>query len=290
MSKFLINEPPLQVLPSLAKEIGLNEAIILQQIHYWLNYAKVEHEGKMWVYKTYERWQEQDFPFWSVDTIKRAIANLRKKELLLVAKLDSNAFNRVNHYTINYEKLEEISKKEPQTPVNPDKGKMPQSEVAKSYPSRGNLPQSDSSNLLYDLGAKCHDVKENTKENIKENKKETTSDVVDSSFNDFYLEAQSRLKTAGVIPVMASYNESYFQPEIYKFCAWFAERNLNSNQRLYKLVEWFSKFSLEERRKFYLTEEDSKPSYKQFEQPQPQEQMSVEEQREAFLKVFGDKK
>ena len=32
----LISEPPLQVLPSLAVKIGLNEAIVLQQIHYWL--------------------------------------------------------------------------------------------------------------------------------------------------------------------------------------------------------------------------------------------------------------
>ena len=36
-SKLLIDEPPLQVLPSLALKIGLNEAIILQQVHYWLN-------------------------------------------------------------------------------------------------------------------------------------------------------------------------------------------------------------------------------------------------------------
>ena len=35
MSKLLINEHPLQVLPSLATKIGLNEAIVLQQIHYW---------------------------------------------------------------------------------------------------------------------------------------------------------------------------------------------------------------------------------------------------------------
>ena len=37
MSRLLINEPPLIVLPSLAKEIGLNEAIIVQQIQYWLS-------------------------------------------------------------------------------------------------------------------------------------------------------------------------------------------------------------------------------------------------------------
>lgn len=37
MSKLLINEPPLQVLPSFAQNIGLHEVIILQQVHYWVD-------------------------------------------------------------------------------------------------------------------------------------------------------------------------------------------------------------------------------------------------------------
>ena len=37
MSNLLIHEEPLLVLPGLASRIGLNEAIFLQQIHYWLN-------------------------------------------------------------------------------------------------------------------------------------------------------------------------------------------------------------------------------------------------------------
>src|SRR5699024_5856084 len=97
MSNLLINEPPLQVLPSLAKAIGLNEAIMLQQVHYWLHHAKVKHDGRMWIYKTLDQWHEQDFSFWSLDTIKRTISNLRKMKLLLVEKLSSNSFNRVNH-------------------------------------------------------------------------------------------------------------------------------------------------------------------------------------------------
>ena len=59
----LISEPPLQVLPSLAKKIGLNEAIVLQQLHYWLDPKRNKnlHENLHWVYNTYEQWQKQ-FP------------------------------------------------------------------------------------------------------------------------------------------------------------------------------------------------------------------------------------
>ncbi|HDE3362621.1 TPA: DnaD domain protein, partial [Staphylococcus aureus] len=40
MNKLLIDDYPIQVLPKLAELIGLNEAIVLQQIHYWLNNSK----------------------------------------------------------------------------------------------------------------------------------------------------------------------------------------------------------------------------------------------------------
>ncbi len=46
-SSLLIEESPLQVLPSLAKAIGLNEAIFAQQLHYWLRgKSGKEHDGK----------------------------------------------------------------------------------------------------------------------------------------------------------------------------------------------------------------------------------------------------
>ena len=56
MNKLLISEQPLQVLPGLAAKIGLNEAIFLQQLHYWLVKSKHEHDELRWVYNTYEEW------------------------------------------------------------------------------------------------------------------------------------------------------------------------------------------------------------------------------------------
>ncbi|MDQ1000403.1 hypothetical protein QFZ28_000803 [Neobacillus niacini] len=40
MSTLLINEAPLMIVPSLAVKIGMNEAVVLQQIHYWLSISK----------------------------------------------------------------------------------------------------------------------------------------------------------------------------------------------------------------------------------------------------------
>ena len=105
MSKLLINEPPLQVLPSLAKAIGLNEAIFLQQVHYWLQGTKHRHEGKPWVYNTYEGWQEQ-FPFWSVSTIRRTVASLCKQGLIhTTSEYNKVGIDNTLWYTVDYDCL-----------------------------------------------------------------------------------------------------------------------------------------------------------------------------------------
>lgn len=108
-SQLLINEPPLQVLPTLALKIGLNEAIILQQVHYWLNphINKKCIEGRYWVYNSCESWQQQ-FKFWSKNTIKRAIASLQHQKLLIVGNFNHDKFNRSKWYSINYEQLQNI--------------------------------------------------------------------------------------------------------------------------------------------------------------------------------------
>ena len=55
----LFNFRPLVINPQLAERIGLNEAIVLQQLKYWLNETEsgVEHDGRRWVYNTMEQWQ-----------------------------------------------------------------------------------------------------------------------------------------------------------------------------------------------------------------------------------------
>lgn len=108
MSKLLISEPPLQVLPSLAMAIGLNEAIFLQQLHYWLVTSPHKKEDYNWVYNSYEKWHSQ-FPFWSIKTIQRIIWKLEKEEYLISNNFNSLKIDRTKWYTINYSKLETIN-------------------------------------------------------------------------------------------------------------------------------------------------------------------------------------
>ncbi|RDF03409.1 replication protein RepO [Aggregatibacter aphrophilus] len=109
MSKLLINEQPLQVIPSLAKAIGLNEAIFLQQLHYFLRISKNRADGRSWVYNTIKDWQAE-FSFWSLKTVQRTIENLEKMGLILSTdKFNKMKMDKTKWYSIDYEKLSEIS-------------------------------------------------------------------------------------------------------------------------------------------------------------------------------------
>lgn len=107
MSSLLIQEPPLQVLPSLANEIGLNEAIMLQQVHYW---GLKKEDG--WTYQSVKDWAEQ-FPFWSERTIERTISSLKKTGLLQIEQRGGQM--RTNHYRVNYDSIPPFCRFEPAT-------------------------------------------------------------------------------------------------------------------------------------------------------------------------------
>ncbi|EJD87841.1 DnaD domain protein [Staphylococcus epidermidis NIHLM061] len=105
MSNLLIDDYPILVLPTLASELGLNEAIVLQQMHYWLKKSNHNYDGRRWIYNSFPEWQKH-FPFWSVMTIKRAVYSLEKQNLLYVGNYNKAKFDKTKWYSINYEKLE----------------------------------------------------------------------------------------------------------------------------------------------------------------------------------------
>lgn len=111
-NSLLLNEPPILIQPSLAKVVGLNEAIVLQQLHYWLQKSTNERDGRRWVYNTTKDWAEQ-FPFWSEDTIKRIMRGLRDQGIVVTATYNQMAIDRTLWYSVDYEKLDAIVRNRP---------------------------------------------------------------------------------------------------------------------------------------------------------------------------------
>lgn len=100
-ANLLIQEPPLQVLPSLAEEIGLERALILQQLYYLLldkNNGR-EVKGRKWIYNTYEEWQKTYFRFWSAITIKRYFIDMERKGYIVSCQPEGK-MNRRKYYRL----------------------------------------------------------------------------------------------------------------------------------------------------------------------------------------------
>lgn len=112
MSMYLFDEQPILANKALARELGLNEALVLQQINYWIEINKKSgnnyHDGKYWTYNSIRAWQEKDFDYLSVDTVKRTFSKLEKAGYLLVGNYNKDPRDKTKWYTINDNKLEEL--------------------------------------------------------------------------------------------------------------------------------------------------------------------------------------
>ena len=107
MSKWLFDSHPIVVDRELAKAFGLNEAIVLQQLNYWLNGKSAKLiNGRKWIYNSYKQWQKDNFPFWSLATVRRAIENCEKKGLIITDNFNKAGFDKTKWYSIDYEMVD----------------------------------------------------------------------------------------------------------------------------------------------------------------------------------------
>lgn len=163
----LLKVKPLVVSPELASRIGLNEAIVLQQICYWLEdtTSGVEYDGKRWVYNTIEEWTEQ-FPFWSEKTVKRALTSLKSRGLIYVEQLKKTQHDRTNYYAINHA-----------NPLLTDGDKMTPSTRSNCPVRKGQSVPMDKVNMSPSIGSTWPDLTENTTENTTEITTESSCQV-----------------------------------------------------------------------------------------------------------------
>ncbi|MBW4617451.1 MAG: hypothetical protein KME21_30405 [Desmonostoc vinosum HA7617-LM4] len=108
-SKLITPESPLLVPPLLASEIGLEEAVILQQIHYYCQISKhIKADGRRWFWKTLNDWG-QTLPFLKISAIRRAIANLKDNfKLIDVCRHSEKTWYQANWFTVNVENVQAL--------------------------------------------------------------------------------------------------------------------------------------------------------------------------------------
>lgn len=107
-SRLLYDDCPLIFNPQLAKLIGLDSAILIHQIHYWVKINEKANrnfqDGFFWTYNTFTDWGIH-FPFWSVSTIKRIIKNLEDRKLIVSSRFNKLGTDRTKWYRVNHKLL-----------------------------------------------------------------------------------------------------------------------------------------------------------------------------------------
>lgn len=101
-SNLVIDESPIVFQPTLAKLIGLHEAIVLQTLKYWCGNKKSGRvvDDERWIFNTLEQWREFSFPFWCSRTIGEIFRTLEAMGLVKSKQFDLHAGKAMKYYTI----------------------------------------------------------------------------------------------------------------------------------------------------------------------------------------------
>jgi len=92
-----------------AKLYGVNEAIFINNIYFWINHNvannKHFHDGRFWTYNTKNAFTEL-FPFWTYSQIKTIIKKLVEKDVLLTANYNENSWDKTAWYSLSEDIIE----------------------------------------------------------------------------------------------------------------------------------------------------------------------------------------
>lgn len=87
----------------IATAYGVNEAIMLQNIVYWINKnaanGKAYYDGRYWTYCSVEGFTRL-FPFWTADQIRRILKSLEDKGAIISGCYNENKYDRTKWYAL----------------------------------------------------------------------------------------------------------------------------------------------------------------------------------------------
>ena len=88
---------------SVAREYGLNEAVILQNLYFWVDKNATNHrhlhDGRYWTYNSAAAFAEQ-FPYFTKNQIQYTLKKLKEHGLILVGNYNKQAFDQTKWYAL----------------------------------------------------------------------------------------------------------------------------------------------------------------------------------------------
>jgi hypothetical protein len=119
----LLDESPVFVQPSLVRRLGLLEAAIVQQLHYWSQRATRSHEEHVYVYKTYQDWSDEIGV--SAKAARGAMDRLRKDGVVVGIQNPTDLRDRTLWWRIDHEVLDRGARSAPEGISTPPRGGSP---------------------------------------------------------------------------------------------------------------------------------------------------------------------
>lgn len=93
---------------NLAKEFGIEEAIFIDKLVGWIQYNRANginyHDGRTWTFNSAKAYADI-FPYMTTSKIKRAIANLVEKGVVMKGNYNENQYDRTCWYSFTEEGL-----------------------------------------------------------------------------------------------------------------------------------------------------------------------------------------
>jgi len=112
MISIFYNIEPKLINTKLACVIGLNEAIVLQQLHYWIEKNKSKgvnlRDDRVWTFSSTQEYRDRDFPFWSINTVRRTFTSLADMGILIKGNYNKLKIDKTLWYAIDYCVLEKL--------------------------------------------------------------------------------------------------------------------------------------------------------------------------------------
>lgn len=181
---------------ALAKEYGIEEAIFINNFHYWITENKANDrnffDGRFWTFNSQRAYKDL-FPYLNEGKIKRIINSLVEKGILMKGNYNANQYDRTNWYAFTDEGLALVQN------YYIDWSKTTNGRVENSRPIPNNKPnnkthisftpsEAGSNDSLFD-DAETSTITMLSSEDIpyEPRNKVVTQEQVDESFEDLWL-------------------------------------------------------------------------------------------------------
>lgn len=110
----LVDGDTIPLNPKLASALGVNHALIFQQLHFLLTITRKSDksynfvDGYWWVYNSYEQWKSEHFPWMGRNAIINVFDDLEKRGLVISRKGVKRATDRRKWYRIDYKSFRDF--------------------------------------------------------------------------------------------------------------------------------------------------------------------------------------